>query len=84
MGRKKCEKATRAYKKCFDQIKKSTIEDEVHEAVSEFIQKINQLEGIETTEREDVGTAVRQLMENAPFKISDEKWMLWFDEVRDF
>lgn len=56
----------------------------MHDAITEFIQKINQLEGIETTEREDVGTAVRQLMENAPLEISDEKWMLWFDEVRDF
>lgn len=77
-------KAARAYKKCYNQIKKEATEDEVHAAIIEFVEKINQLDGIETTEREDVFTAVGQLVENAPLEISDEKWALWFDEVRDF
>lgn len=81
---KAAKSATRAYKSCFNKIKKSETEDEVHEAVTEFIIKINGLEGIETSERDDVGTAISQLIENSSFEISPEKWMLWFDEVREF
>lgn len=77
-------KATTAYKKCFKQMKKAATEDEVHAAIIEFVGKINRLDNIETTEREDAGTAVGQLVENAPLEIPDEKWMLWFDEAREF
>lgn len=51
---------------------------------TEVIEKINRVEDIETSEREDVFTAIGLLMENSPLEISCEKWMLWFDEVRDF
>lgn len=81
---KVAKKATAAYKSCFNKIKKSESEYKVHEAVIEFVEKINRLRGIETTEREDVYTAISQLMENSSFKISRKKWTLWFDEVRDF
>lgn len=76
--------ATRAYKSCFNRIQKSETENEVHEAVIEFVKKINRLKDMETTEREDVGTAISLLMEHAPIEISSEKWMSWFDEVREF
>ena len=65
-------------------MKKAATEDEVHAAIVEFVGKINRLDNIETTEREDAGTAVGQLAENAPLEIPDEKWMLWFDEAREF
>lgn len=57
--------------------------------MTEFIQKINRLDGIETTEREDVFTAVLQLKEGLDkeclsVKISPEKWEQWFDEIREF
>lgn len=77
-------KAIKAYKKCYNQIKKAAAEDEVHAAIVEFVEKINRLDNIETTEREDAGTAVGQLVESAPLEIPDEKWMLWFDEAREF
>lgn len=82
-------KATRAYKSCFKQIKKSQTEEEVQAAVTEFIQKINRLDGIETTEREDVFTAILQLKEGLDkeclsVEISPEKWEQWFDEIREF
>lgn len=81
---KLAKKATRAYKSCFNKIKKSETEDEIHEAVKEFIEKINRLDGIETTEREDVFTAILQLKEGAKIDILPEKWELWFDALREF
>lgn len=77
-------KAARAYKKCYNQIKKAATEDEVHAAIVEFVEKINRLDNIETTGREDAGTAVGQLVEHSSLEIPDEKWMLWFDEAREF
>lgn len=76
--------AARAYKSCFNKVKKSETEEEVHGAVIELIEKINRMEGIETTEREDVCAAIGQLMENTSLEISSEKWMGWFDEARTF
>ncbi|MDE6362923.1 MAG: hypothetical protein K2L86_01450 [Lachnospiraceae bacterium] len=81
---KTAKKAARAYKSCFNQIKKSQTEEEVHKAVIEFIGRINRLDGIETTEREDVYTAIMQLKEGAIADIPPEKWEQWFDEVREF
>ncbi len=76
--------AVKAYKRCVSQIKRSGTEDEVHQAVIGLIKVINGMDGIETSEREDVGEAVGQLKEYAPIEISPEKWELWFDEERDF
>lgn len=76
--------ATRAYKACLKEIKKSKTEDEAHEAIAKFIEAINKLPDIETTEREDTGTAVSQLVEASGLEISQETWERWFDELRDF
>jgi len=76
--------ASKAYKSCLNKIKKSETEGEIHEAVVKFIQKINGMDGIETSEREDVSIAVRQLAECSPLEIPAETWELWFDEERDF
>lgn len=81
---KNAKAATKAYKSCFNKIKKSETESGIQEAIIEFVEKINCLKNIETAEREDVGTAMSQLIENAPFGIPEEKWMQWFDEARDF
>ena len=81
---KNAKKATRAYKSCFNKIKQSDTEDEIYHTIREFIEKINRLDGIETTEREDVFTAILQLKEEAKIDISPEKWELWFDETREF
>ena len=77
-------KAARAYKSCFNQIKKAQTEEEVHQAVTEFIERINRLDGIETTEREDVYTAILQFAKGIDLDISAEKWEEWFDEVKEF
>lgn len=77
-------KAATAYKSFSGKVKKAASEDEVRKAVTEFVEKINRLSGIETTEREDVHTAVSQLMETYALEVSPEKWTSWFDETRDF
>ncbi len=81
---KNAKNAVRAYKKCANRIKKSETEDEVRQAVIEFIGIINRMDGIETGEREDVGGAIEKLAEYSPVEVSPEKWELWFDEERDF
>ena len=81
---KLAKKAARAYKSCFNQIRKEQTEEVVHQAVTEFIEKINRLDGIETTEREDVYTAILQFAQGVDLDISAQKWEEWFDEVREF
>jgi len=76
--------ATKAYKTCLKEIKKAKTENEVHKAIIDFVKVINSLPNIETTEREDAGTAVLQLIESSVLEISEETGIKWFDEVRDF
>jgi len=76
--------AARAFKKCAGRIKRAKTEDEVHQAVRDFIGAINRLDGIETGEREDAGTAVEQLAGYSPVEIAPEKWGAWFDAEREF
>lgn len=77
-------KATRAYKVCLKNIKKSKTEEEIKNEIVVFIKKINRLKNIETTEGDDVYTALQIFMKNSPIIIDSEKWELWFDETRDF
>lgn len=76
--------ATKAYKTCLKEIKKSKTESDVRQAIVGFIDAINQLSNIETSEREDVGTAVSQLIASSVLDISQETGNKWFDEIRDF
>ena len=76
--------ATKAYKSCLIEIKKSKTENEVHESIVKFIEKINSLDGIETSEREDVGIAISQLAGTSSLETPQGKWQLWFDETRNF
>ena len=75
--------ATKAYKACLKVIKKAKAESEVHKAIVEFIESINKLPNIETTEREDVATAVDQLIESSSLEISQETGLEWFYETID-
>lgn len=76
--------ATKAYKASLKEINKSKTENEVHEAIARFIEVINQLDNIETSEREDAGVAVGQLIESSALGISQKTGQRWFDEIRDF
>lgn len=81
---KNAKMAARAYKACWNEVKRSKAEKEVQEAIVKFVEIINGLEGIETSEREDVGDAIGQFADACSLEIAKEKWQLWFDEVRDF
>lgn len=76
--------ATNAYKACLKQIRRSQTEKEVQDAIICFIEAINQLNNIETSERDDVWIAVTQLIESFSSKISQKTAQKWFDEIRDF
>lgn len=81
---KKAKIATKAYKACLSQVKKAKTEGEVHDAIVNFVDAINKLSDIETSEREDTGTAVSQLIEASGLDIPQETGQKWFDEIRDF
>jgi hypothetical protein len=81
---KNAKTATKAYKTCLKEIKKSKTEIEVRKAIVEFVEVINKLSNIETSEREDAGTAVNQLVKSSVLRISQEKGNEWFDEIRGF
>lgn len=76
--------ATKAYKTALKEISKAKTEDEVKDSVVKVIRVINSLPDIETTEREDAGLAVDQLIQSSSLAISTEKASQWFDEYRDF
>lgn len=76
--------ATKAYKTCLKEIKKAKTEPELHKAIAAFIEAINQLPELETPEREDVGTAVSQLIASSVLEISQKTGEEWFDELRNF
>ena len=73
--------AVKAYKACLKEVRKSKTKAEVRKAIIEFIGIINTLPDIETTEREDVATAVCQLVESSALGISEETGINWFYET---
>lgn len=76
--------ATKAYKAALKEIIKAKTESEVKLYIDQFIAQINTLPNIETSEREDTGIAVQQLVEASKFDIDQQKVNAWFDEIRDF
>lgn len=76
--------ATKEYKNCLKEIKKAKTEKEIYNLIVTFIEKINQLPNIETSEREDVGIAVDQLVASSKLNIPKELGSKWFNEIRDF
>lgn len=81
---KKAKAAVRAYKACLKEVGKAETEDSVRQAVTLFVRTFNRLPDMETVEREDVFTAVDQLVEAAGLGISRETGRAWFDGVREF
>lgn len=77
-------KATSAYKKCLKEVKGANTEGEIKEAIINFVEKINRLENIESTERDDVYISLCTIMKNAPIEIDNQKWETWFEQVREF
>ncbi|KAF1025580.1 MAG: hypothetical protein GAK29_01819 [Acinetobacter bereziniae] len=76
--------ATKAYKAVLKDIVKAKTEQEVKLSIEQFIALINTLPNIETSEREDTGIAIHQLVEASTLEIDQDKAITWFDEMRDF
>ena len=77
-------KAMSAYKSCLSIVKKAKTEEDIKRAIIDFTEKINKIEDIETTERDDTYIALCNIMDNSPIEIDSKRWELWFDETREF
>ncbi len=77
-------KAISIYKKCLKEIKSSTSENDVKNAIIKFTNSFNKIEGIETIERDDIYSGLCTLMKNSPISIEHNIWLKWFDEERNF
>ena len=78
------DKKGKAAKSCLKEMRKAKSESDAHQAIVTFVTNINNLEDIETEEREGVFVAVGQLVEFSGLDIGQEMWAEWFDDVRDF
>ncbi len=76
--------AVRAYRTAEIAVTAAASPGDVETAIRGFVQAINVLSGIETTEREDAGEAVAQLAGHAPMPIAADLAQSWFDAERDF
>lgn len=77
-------KATSIYKNCLKKVEEAETEDNIKDAVIEYTEIMNKLDNIETIERDDIYIALKRIMDNSKIKIEEDKWLLWFDETRDF
>ena len=77
-------KANSIYKKCLKDIKHSTSENDIKNAVINYTNSFNKMDDIETTERDDIYTGLCILMKNSPINIEYATWLKWFDEIRKF
>jgi len=76
--------ATKAYKNSLKEMRKAKVEIDVYHAIIKLITCINELADIDTSEREDVWTAVNQLVKVSALSICQKMLEQWFDETRDF
>jgi len=76
--------AMRNYKAALKKLKKATDEKEIRNLIVEFTIAFNPLEQIETIEREDIATAVCQLIQIPKISIGEKTALQWFDSVRDY
>ena len=76
--------ATKAYKNSVKELKKAKTQREVKKSIMDFVGVFNNLLKMETVERENVATAVLQLICVPTITVDEQVAMQWFDEVRDF
>jgi len=81
---KNAKKAIRVYRLVQKEITKAKTTDDVKIAIEQFIAGINNLPGMETTEREDAATAALQLAAYSSLQIPDETTLQWFNQYSDF
>lgn len=75
-------RAVKAYKAASSSLTRPVGETAARQLIDDFVTEINSLPNIETSEREDVGEAVRLLAEQAG--IAPELALTWLDDIRDF
>lgn len=76
--------ASKAFKAASKALKAAATKAEARNVIVGFVQTINGLAGIETSERDDTGDAVALLAEVNPALTTREEALAWFDEIRDF
>ncbi|WP_240233410.1 hypothetical protein [Devosia lacusdianchii] len=76
--------ASKAYKLASKALTIATTQAEAKAVIIAFVQAINALPGIETSEREDTGNAVVLLARVKPDLAKPEEALAWFDGSRDF
>lgn len=79
--------ANAAYDTALDALGKAENAEAAKAAITAFTDRFNAMKGIETTEREDIGEAVRQfsqLPHVAGLGATAEQVQRWFDEARDY
>lgn len=81
---KNLKQASKYYKSSITQLNKQTDIEIIKSIIIEFVKAFNILDDIETTEREDIATAVLQLIEVPDVKIDHAQALQWFDEYRDY
>ncbi|WLF83896.1 hypothetical protein [Moraxella sp. ZY210820] len=81
---KNAKTAVKLYKNAVKSLKKLDDVEQIKAVIVEFVCAFNALEQIETTEREDIGTAVLQLIQVPNVIVDDEIALQWFDEGRDY
>lgn len=77
-------KANLIYKKCLKDIKNSTSENDIKNAIVNYTNSFNKMDDIETIERDDIYNGLCTLMKNSSINIEHDTWLNWFDEIRNF
>lgn len=81
---KNAKTAVKLYKNAVKALKKLDDVEQIKSIIVEFVCAFNALEQIETPEREDIGTAVLQLIKVPNLIVDNEIALQWFDEWRDY
>lgn len=76
--------ASKLYKDAVKNLKKLKEIEQIQQVLQTFVVGFNDLSDIETTEREDIATAVLQLIQVPELKVDDEIALQWFDGWRDY
>ena len=76
--------ASKAFKSAAKRLRAANGNDDARAAVVEFVERINQLQGIETAERDDVSVAAGLLATICPDLVSAEQVDAWLNDTRDF
>ena len=81
---KSAKTATRAYREASRALDAATDSADARAAVTHFVDRLNALPDVMTSEREDAARAIVFLAETHPTHLDVDVALAWFDAVRDF